>query len=342
MNKSNKLNFISYLYGFGALFVVLGHSTPTSYSDAPEIINTFRDFIYMFHMPLFFFIAGFLFKYSSDLNCKKYSTFIKDKCIRFLTPYVVLSLVGIIPKLLISGFVNDNVEFSFIYIVRTLFCPRDSVWGHFWFLPTILIIYTFSYLILKAYKNKAVFITLLLISLLLAIFPIQINWLAINDICKLLIYFCIGILVKEAVLNNKNTLLRIDISIYGICISVILFVILKFFGISYNHWIYNLSNIIIAILINYALMSFSVLIEKKGSKMLDYLDGKTFSIYIISWPCQAVTEIIFNRVLHMHWYIVIPAMFIAGLGIPLLVNAVYKRIKWHPKFINLVFGFSVM
>ncbi len=341
MSVKNKLSFITYAYAIGAVFVVIGHSTPTGYSDMPLWIDDARTFIYDFHMPLFFFIAGFLFKYTSELRVKKYGLFIKNKCIKFLTPYIVLTLVGIIPKILMSNFVSDDVEFSIGYFVKTIFSPRDNVWGHFWFLPTLFTIYVFSYLILMASKNKIVFRFLLIFALVLAVFPAKTNWFAINDICDQLIYFCIGLTVERLLLNHRSKLMRADVALFNIVVAIILFVLLKQYMYFGYYWVLNLSNVVIGLLMIYSIVFISMYFENKGSKILDYFDGKTFSIYIISWPCQAITEIVVNRILHMHWYIVMPCMFIVGLGVPLLANEIYKRLKWHPKFINLLLGFNI-
>lgn len=69
-DNNSKLKFISRLYAIGAILVVLGHSTPTSASNMPQIIDDIRTFIYCIHMPLFFFVAGFLLKYSSNKRKK--------------------------------------------------------------------------------------------------------------------------------------------------------------------------------------------------------------------------------------------------------------------------------
>lgn len=246
---SKKLNFISYAYAIGAILVVLGHSTPTGTSDMPVIIDKIRTFIYCFHMPLFFFIAGFLFKYTSGNKTKPYMAFMKNKSIKFLVPYFVLSAVGIIPKILLSSLVDDKVSFNFYYVFEAIFNPRLNVWGHFWFLPTLLIIFSLSYLILKSYRNRLLFSVVFALSLVLSVF-----------------------------------------------------------------------------------------LENTGSKILGYFEGKTFSIYIISWPCQAAVEVLLNRIMHMHWYVTMPAMFLAGIGVPLLFLWIYGKFKHHPKFINLIFG----
>lgn len=336
--ENNKEKFISYSYAIGAILVVLGHSTPTGASDMPLIVDKIRTFIYCFHMPLFFFIAGFLFKFTSDRREKPYGSFIKNKCIKFLTPYFVLSAIGIIPKILLSSFVNDEVSFSFYYIFEAVFNPRLNVWGHFWFLPALLIIYSLSYLLLRCYKNKMLFSTVLAVSLVLAVFPINTDWLAIKDVCLELFYFCFGILSCKFILNNKKRIFKLPIVLVSVAFSVIFYIFMLVNNFYWQGWVKNISTVVIAIPMIYAVLYLSVLLEKNGSKILDYLDGKTFLIYIISWPCQAAIEVLLNRVMHMHWYITMPAMFIAGLGIPLLFLSIYKRFKRQPRFINLLFG----
>ena len=153
--KKQNLAFVSYAYVIGALLVVLGHSTPTGQSNLPMIIDDIRTFIYCFHMPLFFFIAGLLLKYTTELKgYKPYSFFMKNKVVKFLTPYFIFTIIGFFPKLLLSTFVNDDVSLSWSYVFEIFFNPRLNVWGHFWFLPTLLIMYAISYILLKLSKNK--------------------------------------------------------------------------------------------------------------------------------------------------------------------------------------------
>ncbi len=336
MNK--KLRYISYSYAIGAFFVVLGHSTPTGVSDMPVLIDEIRTFIYCFHMPLFFFIAGFLFKYTSDKREKPYGSFIKKKAIRFLTPYFVLSLVGIIPKVLLSSYVSDEVSFSWDYVFEAIFNPRLNVWGHFWFLPALLLIFVISYLILRCYSNKAVYSILLAVSLALAVFPINTNWFAVKDICLNLIYFCIGIAVCGIVTEKRDKIFKLPYALLSMIVAIAYYIFMTVNNFYWQSWVKKLSVVVIAIFMIYAVLCFSILLANKGCKFLDYLDGKTFSIYIISWPCQAAVEVLLNRVMHMNWYITMPAMFFAGIGVPLLFLWIYGKFKHHPKFINLIFG----
>lgn len=335
--KNNKLSFISYAYAIGAMLVVLGHCTPTGASDMPLFIDSVRTFIYCFHMPLFFFIAGLLFKYTTDFNKKPYIKFIKNKAIRFLTPYFAVAFIGFIPKILFSEYVNDEVSFSFYYLIEAVFNPRLNVWGHFWFLPTLLTIFSLSYVFLKCYEKRPMYYILTAISLLIAVFPIQTDWFAIKDICLNLIYFCLGILFCDIIVKHRNKIFRLPVAIAAVVLSVIIFYIRLHSNIV---CIKNMIAVAIACLMMYAIFYISVLLESKGCKILAYLDGKTFSIYILSWPFQAITEIILNRVFMLHWYVIIPSMFFVGLFVPLLILCIYGKMKHHPKIINLLIGLS--
>ncbi len=328
------------MYAIGAILVVLGHSTPTSVSNMPKVLDDIRTFIYCIHMPLFFFVAGFLLKYSCDKRKKPYTQFIKNKAVKFLVPYFTLSLIALLPKIILSSYVNEEVSFEFIYFVKTIFSPRDNVWGHFWFLPTLLIIYMFSYLLLKLFKSKFVFVFIILISLGLAFFPLDINWFAINDICDQLVYFCAGIVSCQFVLNNKNKFFKLPVSLILVVVSVVMFFYFHLHNYFGYAWVRNVLSVAIAFMMLYSIIYLAIFIEKKGSKILDYFDGKTFTIYILSWPCQAVTEVVLNRILHVDWFITVPCMFIAGLIIPLLFIFVYRKLKWNPKFINLAVGLN--
>lgn len=83
-----QLKWVDILKGVGILLVVFGHMTPKA-----TFVN---DFIFLFHMPLFFFISGFLFKSNPNLGA-----YAKKKAIQLLIPYFsFLCLLYLIPQLI--------------------------------------------------------------------------------------------------------------------------------------------------------------------------------------------------------------------------------------------------
>lgn len=69
------------------LTVVVGHVYDQSNWVYGIYEKYLQDFIYIFHMPLFMFISGYLFNLTKISNNTSYKTVIKEKVVRLLIPY---------------------------------------------------------------------------------------------------------------------------------------------------------------------------------------------------------------------------------------------------------------
>lgn len=88
-------------------------------------------FVYSFHMPVFVFCSGVLLVLSDADRKYTFPAYLKRRALRLLLPYFVFSLIGIVPKVLLSSVLNDSLRFEFLQIVRAFLVPRESIWGHF-------------------------------------------------------------------------------------------------------------------------------------------------------------------------------------------------------------------
>ncbi|MFC0336301.1 Fucose 4-O-acetylase [Kushneria avicenniae] len=79
-----KLEWINILKGLGIMMVVYGHMTT----------GFWRDFFFLFHMPLFFIIAGYLFRPNADLKA-----YLSRKSLHLLVPYGFFMLLLYAPVL---------------------------------------------------------------------------------------------------------------------------------------------------------------------------------------------------------------------------------------------------
>lgn len=130
--------------------------------------NIQHDFIYMFHMPLFFFVSGYCFKekYLCDV-----ASFIKNKIKGIWWPYVkYVSIFVILHNLFIKigifydGFVYRNVTMTYytlkeilIHLLNTLrFCHGELLLAGFWFLFTLFMASILFLILTKLIKNKYV------------------------------------------------------------------------------------------------------------------------------------------------------------------------------------------
>ena len=69
--REQRIEWLDWLKGMGIMLVIIGHS----FRDEMRVVSSVADFIYsliyVFHMPLFFAIAGYLFHLNYKNNIKK-------------------------------------------------------------------------------------------------------------------------------------------------------------------------------------------------------------------------------------------------------------------------------
>lgn len=133
------------LRGIAIFLVIIGHSifkdiiTLEGLKSVNHLVWLY-DFIYTFHMPLFFFISGFFAKKLFQVyDIKSYNQFLKSKLITIGIPYITFSIAGTIVKLLMSKLAKSPVGNSFI--IDILFRPWDNPIKLLWFIYTLLIIF---------------------------------------------------------------------------------------------------------------------------------------------------------------------------------------------------------
>ncbi len=337
--------FINYALVIGALFVILTHSMPTSFNSAKiygdsvmNVIYNADHFFVNLYLPIFFFISGLLLKHTrGGVERQPYFSFIGKKAIKLLVPYIVLTVIGFIPKILLKDYVNDDVEFSFLYVVKTIFVPRDNVWGHTWFLPTLFLMFVFSYPLLDAEKRLVGKVTVLLIAVILFILPHRTNILAADDFCCYFIYFVLGIVLSDFILNNSDKIFKWYFGLLAVAVAVVIFL---FVPLKYYNYNFKKTMLILALLLIYATFCLTASITKgdKTVGFFEFFDGKTFTIYLLAWLFQAPIEILFNRVIQVPIYVHIIVKYAFGLIFPLIVVWVYKKLKIQNKFLRSIVG----
>ena len=86
-----KFSEIDVAKGLGIILVVMGHSFPDASLEGGiqnPVCNVIFDMIYSFHMPLFFFLSGFVAKLALDGRTDKLEI-VKKRFFRLMIPYFV-------------------------------------------------------------------------------------------------------------------------------------------------------------------------------------------------------------------------------------------------------------
>lgn len=170
-----KKNIIEYdiLRAFAVLLVVIGHCTyyklntdyggtlldiPNETCWATKLTNFITRVIYSFHMPLFIFLSGCLWRISvKERNSPSFSHIFHNKAKRLLVPFILTALFWSIPLKYISGYWSGNWE----DVLYQIFVGQILMYGnsnsHLWFLQALFLIFIMSYFIEKfKLRNNAI------------------------------------------------------------------------------------------------------------------------------------------------------------------------------------------
>lgn len=325
----------------GCILVVFGHSFPFV-SETPDIVEGTKGFVYSFHMPLFIWCSGFLFSYSKQTDRKTFKEYLKQRSIKLLIPYFALSFIGVVPKYLCSPVLNDSLSWDPLSLLRAFFVPRANIWGHFWFLPMIFILGVIAFIIEKGnnlqFRQLRLWCLILPIAFMLSFVKIDaLEWFGITDVFMYAWFFVLGI-IFGIVYNSDKWPRRWFGKFCGggyFVVSISLFMLnINDALITYVH------NYIIALLMIACVVSLCISVKEKIKINRSSLIAQTYQIFILSWPCQLIVEILLERILHLQWWIIIPMSFLIGICMPLVLLKLINLIesKMDTKILSHIIG----
>jgi len=157
----NRIPWIDTCKGLGIFLVVFSHFSA---------ISSINGYLYSFHMPLFFFLSGFLF---NSEKYKSYGKFLSRRARSVLVPYFVFFVVTYLSYLLLSrnfgtnSFMEFNIDAPRIYkpIIGLFYSVDVGDYMHFnrplWFLTCLFVTDNIFYLLQKISPNKIILAVLL-------------------------------------------------------------------------------------------------------------------------------------------------------------------------------------
>lgn len=316
--------------------VICGHSYPLE-SQIPNWLNNARAFLYTFHMPLFVWISGYLLIYTSQSLKTTVQGFLFKRFRKLIIPYIILSAFALVPKFIVQPYISDSFNFDIISIVRIFAVPRENVWGHFWFLPMIFIMGCIGFgadrLFCRFELRKIGWMALT--SALFCVYVMTFKqdicgWFAINDLLAFGWFYSLGALCGcYKCLSRAYPRIGIFNSIMSFAVALIIYPPLCAQSIMLQAVI----RAFVALLMIYSLSSLCVVVSRKLEINKDAVYAQTFTIFLLSWPCQAMVNIIIERLLGCPYCVIMPLQFVAGICGPialiLLVNQIENKFNIH-------------
>lgn len=321
--------YIDTIKAVGIFLVILGHHE-----------TIFTQYIFSFHMPLFFFLSGIFHK-----NYSSYDIFLKKKMKSLIIPYFFFAITLFLFWLVIGRYFgeaklkNTPVVEAFIGIFMGMEMPGFSSmeWGLIlWFLLTLFIIANIYY-----FLNKNNIFLVLIVNILLGIIGYYYNYykptyldiwhftVALNAVQ----FYSMGAILKDKVLNlnkisYKYILILFIINLISCCYNgrvdmqslnygnnILLFYISAFSGIGF----------IICLIRNLDIYN----------KFLDFIGGNTLIILAYHNRCMTFIKLVFMIIgINVINNNTIYNIFFSIIQLLICVPIIFILNKYFPKFVG--------
>lgn len=327
MNK--RIPYLDIFKGFGIFFVVFGHIVH---------IEALRDYIWNFHMPLFFFVSGLL--YNSNL---KFKDFLFKRIKSIYIPYVLFFCITFCYWLLLERHVRGG-EYSIIHQLIGL--PYGTYEGNhlyfngaLWFLPCLFATEMLFYPIGRI-KNKIGIIAFLLL------FYIVGTVLKINHIDYLpfglhtaffaTIFYGFGYLSKQIpkYINETKFSYQYLLIITCFCIQLLCN---KDYSSKIN--VFPFPYFLIASIGIFLYLTLSIRI--KQNKLIEFIGKNSLVIFAFQEPVYRAVIFVFSRILNLEVEIlrgnIFYAIVITFVSILIIVPAILIYNKYIRQKINSIY-----
>ncbi|MBM7661608.1 fucose 4-O-acetylase-like acetyltransferase [Bacillus mesophilus] len=312
----NRLKWMDIAKGIGIILVVLGHSIPQ-----------IAIYIYWFHMPLFFFLSGYLHKQKGD--------FVSKKVASLLVPYVVYLLTLTLVRYLHYGV--PSVKRIQLDMERFIFGGQElgGFYTVFWYITCLLFTSILFYVLLNFIKKESILLLTIIFSYIVSYYfslyfgNIPTPW-SIGVVPFALTFYYIGYKFNKIINIINNTY----IFLVSISFSVA-FLILNNLGVIHykmnmKSQLFNHLGLDIVIPLTFILLtiSCSIFISK-----IKYLQN------IFSYLGNASLTIMY---MHSFILILLPIYFKLPLGVNIMVSIlvplIWDSLLRNSNLINLLFN----
>ncbi|MFN6462010.1 MAG: acyltransferase family protein [Nostoc sp. DedVER02] len=211
-----KIDWVDYTKGIGIFLVVLGHTLgglrDSSILESSQGLKLIVDWIYAFHMALFFFISGLFVQRS--LSTKPFRDFVSSKIAVIVYPYFLWSILQSLLQIFGSRYANTKIPLSSIW--KIVYNPVMQ----FWFLYSLFIIFVLYGIAYKLKVSPVIFfIGSTLVSYLDTLGVNFGDWSVLEAVIHCSVYFSLGVIFGSSTLmltaDKVNTYMLILISLSG-------------------------------------------------------------------------------------------------------------------------------
>lgn len=342
----NRISYIDIAKGIGIFLVIWGHII---------LSGPAYNIIYAFHMPLFFFLSGFVFSKNKYHNIKEF--FIK-KVKTLIIPYIFLSLITYAYWVLIENRFNGNntnvlKPFIQIFIAQ----GSGGYMQHnipMWFVPCLFIVENIGFFISKIKKNYLRIVITVFLGILGCIITTTENnifnfkelfW-SIEIALVAIPFYNVGVEVTNKISKEKLENIVINNKKISVIICIITIMIL-FITANINGHISmgsdELGNCFLfylnAFLGIVGTITISIFIIQ--NKILEFMGRKSFFIMATHFPVRKPIILLFSKILIVESSVIYNSIFysfiiaIITLVVEIIIIKILEKIKPISKYLCL-------
>lgn len=346
MKQNSRIEWIDVAKGIGILLVLAGHAPRDVMRTRYISIDFIYYFIYSFHMPLFFFLAGVVYEHTKRKKLENRKlTFVAGKAKSLLVPwvsfsvliYVVIIILNKVPVIqgMLEGTFMESMSLG-DYVYANLFAENPySI--HVWYMYILFIIQAMVYLydwflryILKRDDTAGAFGILMLLNVG-AYFFLAYGQTA-QKVWTYMIYYIMGILYRK-VRQNKEPVFSV-LYLPGIVISCCYVWCLSMENLQHpaGRWVvYQLQNYVGAPMMILLVVSIANSLLRMGrSKCFKWLGERSFTIYLLHQPfaCAVVGTLLVKLLPSTYFcYVLIMAVcIVCSIFVPIVITDLGYRL----------------
>lgn len=173
--KEQHILYIDILKAIACISVLAGHvigGIAKAGIDTSGILIHIHTYVYLFHVPCFFFASGYLYANKQVKNWQEYASFVIKKLVILGMPYVACTVLYVAMSSFFSSEMNPNTSYSFREVLNIWRIPI----AHYWYLYALIVLFVFIPVVELIFK-KVNRIYLWIVFLLLTLWKPNIVWI---------------------------------------------------------------------------------------------------------------------------------------------------------------------
>ena len=310
------------LKGYACFLVLFGHvimGIRLAGIDIPKFFWGMEKFIWSFHVALFLFLSGVVYKITGEWKGKQSKwKFILHKLYTLGIPYIAFSVVYILINSLVG---ESNTGFA----VSDIFYIWKTPVAQYWFLYALFFLFCIWTAFSGMIKNWQITLIVVLIGYLAPIFGISLG--SMDVVFYSALAFGIGTFVNFKGITRNANWAKWLIVLMHIVTGVVLVLLNKIEAPF-------IKELMILFGIYSSIMFISIIQSLKFiSRFLDFVNKYSFQIYLLHTIFTAGIRIILLRMNITEWWIHVLLGTVCGLVFSVLAAVIAKKVR----FLNFFF-----